>query len=512
MAKSLVKSTGIFSSMTFISRILGFARDMVVAHLFGATGVTDAFFVAFKIPNFMRRLFAEGAFAQAFVPVLAEYKEKRSARELQEFVNRIAGTLALILMVVTIVGIVAAPIVITIFSPGFPHDGTRYELAEHMLRITFPYILFISLTAFAGGILNTHNRFAGPAFTPVLLNLSMIAFAIWVSPHLADPITALAWGVFVGGIIQLAFQFPFLRQIKLVPIFKWGWRDPGVQRVLKLMIPALFGVSVAQIGLLVDTMFASFLQQGSISWLYNSERLMMFPLGVFGVAISTVVLPHLSKKHANKSTQDYSDTLNWAIRAVLFIGVPAAIGLILLSGPLLATMFNYGHFNDFDVVMTRQSLIAYSIGIPAMMLVKVLASGFYAQQNIKTPVKIAAIALAVNVIMNFALIVPLHHAGLALASAIAAIVNATLLLWLLKKYNIAKAAKGWGVFLLRCIIANGLMAIVLWLGTADLQQWFTWHWSQRALHLFVILIAAITTYLLTLRVSGLRLKHLRSPN
>lgn len=507
MRKALIKSTSVFSGMTFLSRILGFVRDMIVAHIFGATGMTDAFFVAFKIPNFMRRLFAEGAFSQAFVPVLAEYKEKRGHDQLQTFVNHIAGTLGGILFVVTVVGVFAAPLLIMLFSPGFPHDGSRFDLASDMLRITFPYILFISLTAFASGILNTYNRFAGPAFTPVFLNLSMIAAALCLAPHMAQPITALAWGVFVGGVLQLLFQYPFLRYIRLIPKPRWGWRDSGVQRVLKLMLPAILGVSVVQIGLLIDTMFASFLPKGSISWLYNSERLMMFPLGVFGVALATVVLPHLSKKFANKANAEYSHSMNWALQSVLFIGVPAAIGLIILAAPLLTTLFNYGQFSQIDVLMTQRSLVAYSVGVPFMMLVKVLASGFYARQNIKTPVKIAIVALVVNVVLNFVLIGPLQHAGLALASSVAALTNSTLLVVFLLRNNVFQLERSWWLFLLRVMLASIAMGgVLLWL-RADTTTWFAWDWQQRAWHLLLLVLVAKLVYFSVLYILGYRLRR-----
>jgi len=504
MHKGLFKSTSIFSAMTLISRILGFIRDMVVAHFFGATGMTDAFFVAFKIPNFMRRLFAEGAFSQAFVPVLAEYKQQRNHQALQQFIDYTAGTLGSILFILTIIGIFAAPLLITLFSPGFPHGGDRFDLASQMLRITFPYILFISLTAFAGGVLNTHNRFAAAAFTPVFLNLAMIAAAIFLAPHLQHPIKALAWGVFVGGLIQLFFQYPFLKHIHLVPRFKWKWHDVGVQRVLRLMIPAIFGVSIMQIGLLIDTMFASFLPQGSISWLYNSERLMLFPLGVFGVALATVVMPHLAKKFADKSEIEYASTMSWAIQSVLILGIPAAIGLIMLSGPLLTSLFNYGKFNQFDVLMSQRSLIAYALGVPFMMLVKVLAAGFYARQNIRTPVKIAVVALLTNVVLNFILIVPLKHAGLALASSVAALINSALLFIFLLRYEIFNLQKAWWLFLFRCIVANALMAVLIYLMNTSQAVWFAWHWQQRFLHLFLIVIAAAVFYLIMLRLLGFK--------
>jgi putative peptidoglycan lipid II flippase len=505
MRKHLIKSTTIFSSMTFISRILGFVRDMVVANVFGASGLTDAFFVAFKIPNFMRRLFAEGAFSQAFVPILSEYKSTREPEELKTLVDHTAGTLGTILLLVTVVGVAASPLLIMLFSPGFSQDGVRFPLASHMLRITFPYIFFISLTALSAGILNTHNRFAAPAFTPVFLNLSMIAAAILLAPHLQHPIEALAWGVFVGGFVQLLFQYPFLKKLQLVPRFKWMWRDPGVQRILKLMLPAILGVSVVQIGLLIDTIFASFLPQGSISWLYNAERLMMFPLGVFGVAIASVVLPHLAKVHAKGEEDEYGKAMNWSVQTVLFIGVPAAIGLVLLSGPLLTSLFNYGQFTQHDVIMAQRALVAYGIGVPFMMLVKVLASGFYARKNIKTPVKIAIVALTINVSFNFILIGPLQHAGLALASSIAAFSNTALLLFFLLRKNIFTWDKTWGMFIVRLCIAAVVMGLGLYYFNPAQSQWFSWHWPQRFLHLFALVLGSVILYLGLLRALGFKL-------
>jgi putative peptidoglycan lipid II flippase len=496
--------------MTFLSRTLGFVRDMIIAHVFGATGTTDAFFVAFKIPNFMRRLFAEGAFSQAFVPVLSEYKMQKSPEEMKQFINHISGTLGLIVLVVSLIGIIAAPLFVMIFSPGFHLDGTRFELTTHMLRITFPYIFFISLTAFAGSVLNTHNHFAGPAFTPVLLNVCMIIAAVWMAPHFAQPIVALAWGVFIAGAVQMVFQWPFLWHFKVMPRFKWMWRDPGVQRVMKLMLPALFGVSVGQIGLLMDTMFASFLPAGSISWLYNSERVMTFPLGVFGVAIATVVLPHLSKKHATKSTDEYGKILVWGIQCVFLIGVPAGVLLIYSGLPILMTLLNYGHFTQFDVIMTQQALMAYSIGIPFMMVVKILAAGFYARQNIKTPVKIGVIALVFNVLMNFLLIHSLKHAGLALASSLATILNTTVLAWLLVRSKILPAKCGWGKFFMRLIVANAAMLALIWWLQAPATQWFAWHWQARFLHLLMIFVGAGIVYLVGLWLVGFRWRELKA--
>ncbi len=503
--RRLFKSTGLVSAMTMLSRILGFAREMIIAYLFGATAGVDAFIVAFKIPNFMRRLFAEGAFSQAFVPVLSEYRQTRDEKDIRAFVNHMFGTLGMVLLAVSIVAILIAPVLVRIFAPGFGDDSTRYTLATHMLRITFPYLLLISLTAFAGAVMNTYGRFGIPAFTPVLLNVSLIATALWLSPYTAKPIYALAWGVLIAGVVQLLFQLPFLKRLHLLPTRPWPTlRDPGVRRVLKLMVPALFGVSVAQINLLLDTIFASFLKVGSVSWLYYSDRLMTFPLGVFGVAIATVILPHLSRKFADQDSPAYSYALDWALQGILIIGVPSAVGLFILSGPLLATIFQHGHFNADDVMMTRQSLMAFAFGVPGFMLIKVLASGFYARQNIKTPVKVAAIAMVTNMCLNAALIVPLAHAGLALATTIAGVLNAGLLWWLLCRRGIYKPSPGWLKFLMRLVLANAVMAMLLVWFSGNLYQWLEWSWWQRAGHLALLVTMAVAAYFASLWACGFK--------
>jgi len=509
MSKALVKSTTVVSSMTLLSRILGFVRDMVCAYLFGATAAFDAYLVAFKIPNFMRRLFAEGAFSQAFVPVLAEYQQTHSEDKVKAFVNHMAGTLGTVLLLFCLLGIIFAPLIVIIFAPGFIHDPYRFSLATHMLRVTFPYLFLISLVAFSGAVLNTYSRFAAPAFTPVLLNVAIITAAVWFTSYFTEPVIALAWGVTAGGVLQLLFQLPFLQRIRMLPKPKFAWRDAGVRRVLKLMVPALFGVSVAQISLLIDTIFASFLAAGSISWLYYSVRLTYFPLGVFGVALATVVLPHLSRKHANKATGEFSASLDWALRSLLVVGIPAGIGLLLLAGPLLTTLFQYDKFNAFDVLMSRESLWAYSIGLPAFMLVKVLAAGFYSRQNIKTPVKIAAIALGTNIVLNFALVFSLKHAGLALATSLASSLNALLLFVYLLREKVYQPQPGWGVYGLRLLLANGLMAVVLWFASPRLQQWLDWRWYDRLWHLLALIAAAIVVYFISLWLSGLRLRHFK---
>lgn len=509
MSKSLFRSTSLVSGMTAISRIMGFIRDMMIGQIFGATPAVDAFFVAFRIPNFMRGLFAEGAFAQAFVPILSEYRQKRSFDEVRLFISRMAGALAAVLLLVTLITVLITPVLTSIFAPGFLHDPHRFELATYMLRITFPYLFFISLTAFGAAILNTYGDFGVAAFTPVLLNIVMIIAAVFFSPHFIQPVEALAWGVFFAGIIQLLFQLPFLYRRKLLPLPHIHFNDEGVKRVLKLMLPALFGVSVAQIGLLIDTVFASFLPRGSIVWLYYSDRLTYLPLGIFGVALATVVLPHLSRKHADRSVEDYSIALDWALRCVFIIAIPSAVGLFILSGPLFATLFTYGKFHAYDAIMASKSLKAFAVGLPAFMLVKVLASGFYSCQDIKTPVRIAVMAMVCNMLLNFILIFPLKHAGLALATSIASSLNAALLCYFLLKRGQFLPRKGWWLFGLRLLIANALMCLFLFWLNWPLLKWFEWNWTHRMIHLFIILLPAMVIYIIALRLSGMRLRDFR---
>lgn len=508
-SKSLLKSTGVVSSLTLVSRILGFVRDMVLAHLFGAGPELDAFFVAFKIPNFMRRLFAEGAFAQAFVPVLSEYQKTKPHEDVRAFVSHMAGTLGSALILITIVAQLAAPLLVSVFAPGFLLDDGRFAMTESMLRITFPYLMFISLTAFSGAILNAYGRFSVPAFTPVLLNLSLIGAATLLSPHMATPVTALAWGVFIAGIAQLCFQLPFLWRLNLLPRPRVNWRDSGVRRVLTLMIPALFGVSVAQISLLFDTLFSSFLPAGSVSWLYYSDRITSLPLGVFGVAIATVILPHLSRKHAEHSAEQFSQTVDWGIRWVLLIGMPAAVGLVMLALPMLTSLFQYGEFTPEDVQMAKQSMLAFAVGVPGFMLVKVCASGFYARQDLRTPVKIAVIALFTNMTLNLLLIVPLKHAGLALATSLSSALNASLLLRALRKQEIfqpALAATKWKKFLFNLLFSCSIMAAVLFYFTAPPKAWFYWQAKERLWHLSGLIVMGILSYVLALFLSGFRFK------
>ncbi len=497
--------------MTLISRVLGFVRDMVLAQVFGALFGLDAFLVAFKIPNFMRRLFAEGAFSQAFVPVLSEYKSQQDSGEIQQLINHVFRSLAFILFWVVLLGVIFAPYLIHIFAPGFK-DGARFLLAAHLLKITAPYLLLIALTAFLAAVLNTYDCFGPPALTPVLLNVALIIAAVFFRHYFHYPVESLAWGVLVGGVLQFSCQWYFAKKRALLPrlhlksnigrkqlrwyqYFTGDWQNEGVRRILKLMVPALFGVSVAQISLLVDTIFASFLPQGSISWLYYSDRLTYFPLGIFGVALATVVLPHLSKKHAEKDQQAFAESLDWSVRMVLLLGVPSALGLGLLAQPLIATLFHYGRFNAYDVLMSSQSLIAYALGLPAFMLIKVLASGFYSQQNIKTPVKIAATALGVNLILNGLLIGPLQHVGLALATSISSWVNAVLLWVCLYRKGVIKVQRAWLLYLLWLGGACVLMVAWLWLLRRPVSDWLQLSWHWRALQLLLDLGVGGALYL-----------------
>lgn len=512
MSKSLFKSTAVVGSMTLISRVFGFIRDMVTAHIFGAGAAFDAFSVAFKIPNFMRRLFAEGSFSQAFVPVLSQYQKQKNHEEIKEFINAMAGTLGFILLCVTIFGVVCAPWIVRVFAPGFDSHGERFDLAVTMLRITFPYLMLISLTAFSGAILNTYNRFWVAAFTPVFLNLVMISSAIWLAPHMAVPIIALAWGVFIAGAVQLMFQWPFLKRMRLHPRPKINFQDSGVRQVLKLMVPALFGVSVSQINLLLDTLFASFLMVGSVSWLYYSDRLMEFPLGVFGVAISTVILPNLSRHHASQSKEDYSLTLDWALRCVLLVGLPSAVVFAVMSGPLLSTLFQYGHFDAYAVTMSQKSLTMFAIGIAPFMLIKILASGFYAKQDMRTPVKIGIFAMVSNMVLNLILIWPLKHAGIALATSLSAVLNMAFLYYFLRKREFYTPRAGWGYFGFRLLFANAVLGVWLWIGAGDLQDWLTHHAMWRGMHLMGLLVSAVVVYFAGLWIAGVRPRDVLIPH
>lgn len=511
----LIKSTASVGSMTLLSRILGLARDIVIARFFSASDAADAFFVAFKIPNFLRRLFAEGAFSLAFVPVLTEYRNNYSPAMTRDLIDRVAGTLGFILLLLSVFGVAASPLVIGVFAAGFLDDPEKFELTADMLRLTFPYILLISMTAMSGGILNTWKRFTVPAFTPVLLNLSLIGCAVFLSPRLEMPITALAWGVLIAGIAQLLFQLPFLYREGLLPRPRWGWSHPGVQKIVKLMIPALFGSSVAQINLLFDTFIASFLVGGSVSWLYYSDRLLEFPLGVFGIALATVVLPNLSEAHYKQGATHFNDTLRWAIQLSLLVAIPATFGLFLLARPILATLFQYGAFGGNDSLMAALSLMAYSFGLPAFILIKILANGFYARQDTRTPVRIGIQAMFFNMALNVLFVVTMletgflaPHVGLALATALAAYYNAFRLARELRREQVLGELHTYSSPLLKILAACLVMGALVYFMLPAADSWSGWHWYRRVAELCRLILPAILCYGILLWIMGFRSRHI----
>ncbi|MGB8711961.1 MAG: murein biosynthesis integral membrane protein MurJ [Onishia taeanensis] len=505
----LLRSGLVVSVMTMLSRVLGLVRDVVIAALLGAGSGADAFFVAFKIPNFLRRLFAEGAFNQAFVPVLSEYATRRTREEVRELLDAVAGSLTVVLALITAVAMLAAPWLVWVFAPGFGRDPEKLAMTADMLRLTFPYLLLISLTAFSGSVLNTWNRFAVPAFTPVLLNLSLIGAALLLTPLMEDPAMALAWGVLIAGVAQLAFQAPFLARLGLLPKPWPSFAHEGVRRVLRLMAPALFGVSVSQINLLLDTVLASLLAAGSVSWLYYSDRLVELPLGVFGIAIGTVILPALSKRHAEQSSEHFAKMLDWALRAVLLLGLPAALALGVLAEPLLITLFHYGAMTDHDIAMAAMSLRAYALGLVAFMLIKVLAPGFFARQDTKTPVKIGIIAMVANMVFNLLLIWPLAHAGLALATALSAFLNAGLLARGLRREGVLVFQPGWGRFALQLGGGCVVMGLGLYLLAPNWQVWLGWGLWPRVATLAALVTGGALAYFAWLAALGVRLRHFR---
>ena len=512
----LLKSTLTVGMATIVSRLLGFVRDVVFARYFGASGATDAFFLAFKIPNFMRRLFAEGSFSLAFVPVLSEVRSSGDRAALRELIDHVTGTLLAVLLLITAIGMLAAPVVLAIFAPGWLIEGRpEFGLSADMLRITFPYILLISLTALSGGILNTFDRFLVPALTPVLLNLSLIAAAVLLSSRLEIPIKALAWGVLAAGFAQLLIQIPALMHLGLMPRPRWGWKHSGVRKIMRLMIPTLVGSSVAQVNLLIDSVLATFLISGSVTWLYYSDRLLEFPLGVFGVALSTVILPNLSRKFALQSVQSFSATMDWALRLALIITFPAALGLAVLASPILITMFQYDAFTQGDVEMTALSLSAYALGLPAFIAVKVLAPGYYARQDTRTPVRFAIISMVSNMFLNFLFVgtllaVHFHgaHTGLALASSVAAYINASMLYRGLRRQGAYLPEPGWNRVFVAVLVACALMVAGLLWRYGSLPEWFAAPAGTRIRMLAELIVGACLVYAVALFGAGLRKHHL----
>ena len=504
---NLLRALATVSSMTFLSRVLGYVRDFFIARMFGAGLATDAFFVAFRIPNLLRRMFAEGAFSQAFVPILSEYRNRQTPEETRSLVDAIGTVLFLALVVATALGMLAAPLIGYVFAPGWYHaEPEKFGLTVQMLRITFPYILFISLVALAAGVLNTWSRFAVPAFTPVLLNVSFIVAAAFFAERFDPPVLALAWAVFAGGALQLAFQLPFLARIGMLPRWRLNLRHPGVARVLKLMAPALFGVSVAQISLLINTIFASFLVSGSVSWLYYADRLMEFPAGMLGVALGTILLPSLSRHYASGDAGEYGKLLDWGLRVTLLLALPAAAALAVLAVPLITTLFHYGRFTAEDVWMTRQALMAYSLGLVGMILVKILAPGFYARQNVATPVKIGLFTLVATQFMNLAFIVPFKHAGLALAIGLGACLNAALLYRGLRKAGVYAPQPGWAGFASKAALAVAAMAALLVFAMGPSAWWLQAAWQQKAAATCALVALGALAYGALLLLLGFRLR------
>jgi len=519
--KTMFHSTGVVGMMTLLSRVLGLVRDVFFARLFGAFPIMDAFFVAFKIPNSFRRFFAEGAFARAFIPVLSDYRENQDEADVQALIDRTSGTLGLILFVITLIGIIAAPVIILIFAPGFfdeQNNGmeNRYDLSVAMLRFTFPYLLFISLTAFAGAILNTNKQFWATAFAPVILNIVLIIASGWIAPSASNPGLILAMAVFVAGFLQLLFLLPFVHQIGQLPKPKWGWKDSGVRKIIKLMIPSIIGSSAAQVNLLFNTLIASFLTAGSISWIYYSDRLLEFPVGVFGVALSTVVLPNLATKSAIHEEAQFKSIVQWGVRISLLVSVPAATGLYILSGPLIATIFLGGNFNIHDLYMTQYSLMAYAFGLIGLSLVLILASAYYAKQNTKTPVKFGLIAMATNASLSILFVTtlvftnsPYPHIGLSLAFTFSTLINAALLFRGLNRENQIKIGRDEVSFFIRVIAATAVMAFMLVFYNPDLQVWLDQNLLGRVANLMKLIPSAILVYVATLFCLGIRASDIR---
>ncbi|HET6632468.1 MAG TPA: murein biosynthesis integral membrane protein MurJ [Rhodanobacteraceae bacterium] len=530
---SLLRGVLSFSSMTSVSRVLGLARDIAINTTFGASAATDAFWIAFRIPSFMRRLFAEGSFSTAFVPVFTEFKETRSHAELQALTARAAGTLGAVLLVVVALGVLFAPQVAMVFAPGSLDQPDKLALTSDLLRLTFPFLWFVSLTALVGGALNSFSRFALPALAPVILNLCMIAGALWLAPRLGTPIMAMGWAILLAGLLQLLFLLPSLRSLGLLVRPRWGGRDAGVRKIMRLMLPTLLGSSVAQVNLLLDTIIASLLITGSQSWVSQSTRFLELPLGVFAVALGTVILPALSRHHVGTDREGFSRALDWGLRFSLLIALPAMFALLLLATPLVATLFQHGQFTAFDTRMASLSVLAFSCGLPAYALVKVLLPAFYSRQDTRTPVRAAIVALVANMLLNVAFIallfelwappglhqagwlaaiaqVPGLHMALGFAGAASSYINCLLLWRWLKRAGVYRRQPGWALHLGRVLLACAVMVAVLLAG-----RWLWPHWTTvptwtRVWHLVALVAAGLAAYAGTLLAAGLRPRHLRA--
>ncbi|MDR2031658.1 MAG: murein biosynthesis integral membrane protein MurJ [Azoarcus sp.] len=506
---NLLHALATVSGMTLLSRVCGFVRDFLFARLFGAGMMTDAFVLAFKLPNLLRRLFAEGAFSQAYVPILAEYKNRQGPEAAHALVDRVATLLALATALVALLGVVGAPLIVQVMAPGFRADAEKFALTVELARITSPYIFFIALVSLAAGILNTWNRFLVPAFTPVLLNLSIIGTALFVAPYFEPPVLALAWGVFLGGALQLLLQVRPLACIGMLPRPKFDPAYPGVRRILVLMGPAVLGVSVSQLSIVINNIIASYLATGSLSWLFYADRLMEFPNGLLGAALGTILLPSLAKLHVDARREEFSALLDWGLRLTLLLTLPATLALAILAVPLISTLFQYGAFKADDVFHTRDALLAYSVGLTGMILVKVLAPSFYARQDIRTPVKIALIALIATQLMNLVFVRPFAHAGLALSIGLAACLNAALLYLVLRRRGIHAPRPGWGRFMLQIFAALTVMGATLYFGAGEAATWLARDAPARVLWLAIIVTGGAASYFAVLFILGLRPRDFR---
>lgn len=507
----LLRSSMVTSGSTMLSRVLGMLRETVFAALFGDDAAADAFFVAFRIPNFLRRLFAEGAFSQAFVPVLSEKRKNEEEAAVKRFVDNVAGYLGGILLAVTVLGVLAAPALAGLFGIGYLDDPSKFALLVEMLRITFPYLILISLTGLAGAILNSYGHFAVPALTPVILNVVLIASAVLMAPFFAEPTVALAWGVLIAGLLQLMFQLPFLSHLRMLPRPRFDRNEPGVKKVVSLMVPVMFSVSVGQINLMLDTMLATSIEgDGSVSWLYYSDRLMELPLGIFGIAIATVILPALSRIHSAGDAGQFAHTLEWGLRCILVVGLPASVALLLLAEPMVITLYQRGEFGVDSVLPTTRSVRALGLGLVAFMAIKILASAYFSRQDTRTPVRYGVIAMVTNMVLNLALIVPLKHVGLALATSLAAFLNAGLLLWGLLKLKVLVLSSQWWGITGRIVIANVVMVVVVLVLQQPAATWLAWNDWLRVGYLLLLCTAGGLAYLAGLWLCGLRPRHFRA--
>ena len=517
-AKSrLLRSGAVTAGATFLSRILGMIRDIAIASLLGAGLASDVFFFANRIPNFFRRLFAEGAFAQAFVPVLTQCRERGDQQELRRLISAAAGTLGFIVLIVCLIGMLAAPVFTALFGFGWfqawlneAPDGHKFTDASLLLVLTFPYLFFITLTALCCSLLNVFGRFGVPAVTPCILNLVMIAAALFIAPHFTDPNIILAAAMSIGGAAQLLFVLPAVWKLKLLVMPRFAWRHPGVSRIRTLMIPGLIGVSASQINLLVNTVLATFLATGSISYLYYSDRLLEFPIGIFAVAISTVILPALSRVKAKGLTDDYRRTLDWGVRLVLFLGIPSALGIAALSEPILRVIFMRGQFSADHVLLSAASLWASLCGLCAIMLVRVLVQGFAALQDTKTPVRCAVTAMGANIVFNLILVWPLDYVGLALSTALAAFVNAGQLICLLHKRGIYKLSRRTLLFCLKVLIAGLVMAAAVRYFSPDFTVWAGFTTLEACLNLALYIAGGAAVFAVMILLLGIRPRELKA--